>query len=135
LCSPCKAYWALPQRHSDPGLCREAEDPRAEILQRCNSVSLRSGNAHGTCPQYYAVPYRREPRKNGSGRQAPLQTMSQGHITDQDSVAASRRRIQGLSNTWLRASVLGANWAASEIILGSFLHNLHIPFKGSLLTA
>lgn len=40
-----------------------------------------------------------------------------------------------LSDTWLKASVLGATWAASEIILGSFLHNLHIPFKGNVLTA
>ncbi|MCK7542545.1 MAG: hypothetical protein MZV63_72600 [Marinilabiliales bacterium] len=30
---------------------------------------------------------------------------------------------------------MGANWAASEIILGSFLHNLNIPFKGNILTA
>lgn len=40
-----------------------------------------------------------------------------------------------LSDVWLKASVLGATWAASEIILGSFLHNLHIPFKGNILTA
>ncbi len=40
-----------------------------------------------------------------------------------------------LSDTWLKASVLGATWAASEIILGSFLHNLHVPFKGNVLTA
>ncbi len=42
---------------------------------------------------------------------------------------------KNLSDVWLKASVLGATWAASEIILGSFLHNLHIPFKGSILTA
>ena len=40
-----------------------------------------------------------------------------------------------LSEVWLKASILGANWAASEIILGSFLHNLHVPFKGNILTA
>lgn len=40
-----------------------------------------------------------------------------------------------LSEVWLKASVLGASWAASEIILGSFLHNLHVPFKGNILTA
>lgn len=39
-----------------------------------------------------------------------------------------------LSDVWLKASVLGSLWAASEIILGSFLHALHIPFKGSILT-
>ncbi|NPA36852.1 MAG: DUF2478 domain-containing protein [Chlorobi bacterium] len=40
-----------------------------------------------------------------------------------------------LSEVWLKASILGSNWAASEIILGSFLHNLHFPFKGNILTA
>jgi hypothetical protein len=40
-----------------------------------------------------------------------------------------------LSDVWLKASILGSNWAAFEIILGSFLHNLHIPFKGNILTA
>ncbi len=40
-----------------------------------------------------------------------------------------------LNDVWLKASILGANWAASEIILGSFLHNLNIPFKGNILTA
>ncbi|HRY98192.1 MAG TPA: nucleoside-triphosphatase [Bacteroidales bacterium] len=40
-----------------------------------------------------------------------------------------------LPAVWMKAAVLGANWAASEIILGSFLHNLHVPFKGSRLTA
>lgn len=44
-------------------------------------------------------------------------------------------RSNKLSEVWLKASVLGATWAASEIILGSFLHNLHIPFKGNVLTA
>jgi nucleoside-triphosphatase THEP1 len=39
------------------------------------------------------------------------------------------------SDVWLKASILGANWAVSEIILGSFLHNLHVPFKGNILTA
>ena len=47
--------------------------------------------------------------------------------------AASNSRK--LSEVWLKASILGANWAASEIILGSFLHNLHVPFKGNILTA
>lgn len=36
---------------------------------------------------------------------------------------------------WLKAAVLGSIWASSEIILGSFLHNLGIPFCGYLLTA
>lgn len=40
-----------------------------------------------------------------------------------------------LSTKWIKASVLGTVWAASEIILGSFLHNLKIPFSGNVLTA
>ncbi len=40
-----------------------------------------------------------------------------------------------LSDVWLKAAILGATWAASEIILGSFLHNLRIPFNGNILTA
>jgi len=40
-----------------------------------------------------------------------------------------------ISEVWLKAAILGATWAASEIILGSFLHNLRIPFNGNILTA
>ena len=36
---------------------------------------------------------------------------------------------------WLRASILGSIWASSEIIIGSFLHNLRIPFSGMFLSA
>jgi nucleoside-triphosphatase THEP1 len=36
---------------------------------------------------------------------------------------------------WRRAAALGSVWAASEIILGSFLHNLKVPFRGHALTA
>ncbi len=39
-----------------------------------------------------------------------------------------------LSSVWLKASVIGSLWASSEIILGSFLHNAHIPFSGTILT-
>jgi len=39
-----------------------------------------------------------------------------------------------LNEKWLKASVLGTIWASSEIVLGSFLHNLKIPFSGSILT-
>jgi hypothetical protein len=35
---------------------------------------------------------------------------------------------------WRKAAILGSLWAASEIILGSFLHNARIPFSGRLLT-
>jgi len=40
-----------------------------------------------------------------------------------------------LSTTWLKASVLGCLWASSEIVLGSFLHNLHVPFSSIFLTS
>lgn len=40
-----------------------------------------------------------------------------------------------LSNKWLKASVLGCLWASAEIVLGSFLHNLKVPFAGYILTA
>ena len=40
-----------------------------------------------------------------------------------------------LSDKWLKASLLGSIWAVSEIVLGSFLHNLRIPFNGNILTA
>ena len=39
------------------------------------------------------------------------------------------------SIVWRKAAVLGSLWAASEIVLGSFLHNAHIPFSGEFLTA
>lgn len=42
---------------------------------------------------------------------------------------------QGLSEKWIKASIAGTIWAASEIVLGSFLHNLKIPFSGNILTA
>ncbi len=38
-----------------------------------------------------------------------------------------------LSNIWLKASVVGSLWASLEIIIGSFLHNLRIPFTGTML--
>ncbi|MBI5463425.1 MAG: AAA family ATPase [Ignavibacteriales bacterium] len=36
---------------------------------------------------------------------------------------------------WLKAALLGSTWASVEIILGSFLHNLRVPFVGALLAA
>ena len=39
-----------------------------------------------------------------------------------------------LSQTWLKASVVGSIWASIEIILGSFLHNLKIPLSGMILS-
>jgi nucleoside-triphosphatase THEP1 len=39
-----------------------------------------------------------------------------------------------ISEKWLKASILGSIWAASEIVFGSFLHNLRIPLAGNILT-
>lgn len=36
---------------------------------------------------------------------------------------------------WKKAAALGSLWASAEIILGSFLHNVHMPLGGHLLTA
>ena len=40
-----------------------------------------------------------------------------------------------ISEKWIKASIVGTTWAASEIVLGSFLHNLKIPFSSLFLTA
>jgi len=42
---------------------------------------------------------------------------------------------QALPDIWLKAAMLGSLWASVEIILGSFLHNLHIPLSGTFLAA
>lgn len=39
------------------------------------------------------------------------------------------------ATVWKRAAIYGSLWAASEIVVGSFLHNLRIPFAGSFLAA
>jgi hypothetical protein len=36
-------------------------------------------------------------------------------------------------NIWLKAAVAGGLWASFEIIVGSFLHNIHMPFSGTTL--
>jgi len=38
-------------------------------------------------------------------------------------------------NSWQRAALLGSLWAANEIVLGSFLHNVGFPFTGTLLAS
>jgi nucleoside-triphosphatase THEP1 len=40
-----------------------------------------------------------------------------------------------LSLRWQRAALLGSLWAANEIVLGSFLHNVNFPLTGTLLAA
>lgn len=42
--------------------------------------------------------------------------------------------VPALTPAWQRAAVLGSLWAASEIVLGSFLHNVRLPFAGHILT-
>ena len=39
-----------------------------------------------------------------------------------------------VNDKWIKASVLAGLWAGVEIIAGSFLHNLRIPFSGTFLT-
>jgi len=38
------------------------------------------------------------------------------------------------NDSWLKAAVIGSIWASFEIIFGTFLHNLRIPFAGTFLT-
>ncbi len=45
------------------------------------------------------------------------------------------RERKAISEKWIRASIIGTIWAAAEIVLGSFLHNLRVPFSGNMLTA
>jgi hypothetical protein len=45
-----------------------------------------------------------------------------------------KKSVERLGSIWLKAAIVGGLWASIEIILGSFLHNLRIPFAGSILT-
>lgn len=42
--------------------------------------------------------------------------------------------VNRVNDKWIKASVLAGLWAGIEIIAGSFLHNLKIPFSGTFLT-
>ncbi len=44
-----------------------------------------------------------------------------------------KRTEQQQDELWMRAAVVGGLWASVEIIVGSFLHNMRIPFAGSIL--
>lgn len=44
------------------------------------------------------------------------------------------QQLRKVSDKWIKASVLTGLWAGVEIIAGSFLHNLKIPFSGTFLT-
>ncbi len=48
---------------------------------------------------------------------------------------APSREARPLPAVWLRAAVLGSIWAAVEIVLGSFLHNVRFPLTGAALSA
>jgi nucleoside-triphosphatase THEP1 len=43
-------------------------------------------------------------------------------------------KIRNTDQRWLRAAVIASYWAAFEIIVGSFLHNLRIPMSGTILS-
>ncbi len=47
----------------------------------------------------------------------------------------SQGGLKTLPDIWLKAAMLGSLWASVEIILGSFLHNLHMPLSGTFLAA
>ncbi|MGD8777427.1 MAG: hypothetical protein PVH88_00515 [Ignavibacteria bacterium] len=39
------------------------------------------------------------------------------------------------NEVWMKAAVAGSLWAAFEIVIGSFLHNLHLPFTGIIMAS
>ena len=39
-----------------------------------------------------------------------------------------------LNSIWIKAAALGSLWASVEIVAGTFLHNLQIPFSGTILS-
>jgi len=46
-----------------------------------------------------------------------------------------RSHSHDLDPIWLRAAMLGSSWAAVEIVLGSFLHNIRFPLTGTILAS
>lgn len=44
-------------------------------------------------------------------------------------------KSDSLSPLWLKAAVAGGLWASVEIIVGSFLHNIRVPFAGGVLAS
>ncbi|MBN2746592.1 MAG: hypothetical protein JXR34_07675 [Bacteroidales bacterium] len=40
-----------------------------------------------------------------------------------------------INEKWVKAAIIGTGWAALEIVFGSFLHNLRVPFSGNILTS
>ena len=56
-------------------------------------------------------------------------------IAETERKKAPLKHRKDLDDKWIKASILGTIWASSEIVLGSFLHNLKVPFSGNILTA
>jgi len=50
-------------------------------------------------------------------------------------VHSTTRTYTNLKPIWAKAAVLGSMWGSIEIIVGSFLHNLRVPFTGTILSA
>lgn len=80
--------------------------------------------------------------RSRSGRAAALRASesTESQMPHNGAVAtdATGNRLAAAATTaadrWRRSAVVGALWAASEIVLGSFLHNLRVPLRGHLLT-
>ncbi len=53
---------------------------------------------------------------------------------EKDTLIPEHSIKSGLNQVWLKAAIVGGLWASVEIIAGSFLHNLRVPFAGSILT-
>ncbi len=49
-------------------------------------------------------------------------------------LSSSLSKLGAADTLWAKAAVAGGLWASFEIVIGSFLHNMHIPFSGSFLT-
>jgi nucleoside-triphosphatase THEP1 len=48
---------------------------------------------------------------------------------------STKRTYKNLNPVWAKAALLGSVWGSIEIIVGSFLHNLRVPFTGTILSA
>ncbi len=63
-----------------------------------------------------------------------MQVITHLNIVPKKFVLSMNKKTQ-LNETWLKSAIIGTVWASSEIVLGSFLHNLKIPFSGNILTS
>jgi nucleoside-triphosphatase THEP1 len=66
---------------------------------------------------------------------SPIRADARGKRSVITSSAAFRsvRPLSQAIHTWNRAAALGSLWAAFEIVVGSFLHNLRVPFAGTVM--